>query len=116
MPEHVKAVENGSPLALATRLDTVDKIAFWLFWRCYDLAIGIDDFRFAFGRDLPYRVRGLLSLLQLSGLAYRKENIVYLTEMGAYLFHLIEKVYTHAYLETLWEAGLHETWPQNVAI
>ena len=27
VPEYVKAVENGSPLALATRLDTADKIA-----------------------------------------------------------------------------------------
>ena len=96
--EYIKAVEKGSPLALATKLDASDKIAYWLFWRCYDLAIDTGDFHFIFGRDLPYHIRGLLSLLRLLGLAHQKGNTTCLTEAGAYLFHLIEKEYTHAYL------------------
>jgi hypothetical protein len=39
-----------------------------------------------------------------------------LTERGAYLFHLIEKEYTHAYLERLWQACLEEAWPKRVVI
>jgi len=35
---------------------------------------------------------------------------------GAYLSHLIEKEYTHAYLETLWNACLEEPWPRRVAL
>lgn len=114
--EYIKAVEEGSPLALATRLDTGDKMAYWLFWRGYDLAIDTDIFQSIFGRDLPYRVRALLSLLELLGMTHRRRNTIRLTEMGAYLFHLIEKEYTHAYLETLWNACLQEAWPRRVVL
>jgi oxygen-independent coproporphyrinogen-3 oxidase len=113
---YIKAMEKGSPLVLATKLDASDKIAYWLFWRCYDLAIDTGDFHFIFGRDLPYHIRGLLSLLRLLGLAHQKGNTTCLTEAGAYLFHLIEKEYTHAYLETLWQARLQEAWPPRVII
>ncbi|HEY54830.1 MAG TPA: radical SAM protein [Dehalococcoidia bacterium] len=114
--EYIRAAGEGSPLALATRLDASDKMAYWLFWRGYDLAIDTSAFRSIFGQGLPYRLRALLSLLRLLGITYRKENTIHLTDRGAYLFHLIEKEYTHAYLETLWNACMEEPWPQRVVI
>jgi len=114
--EYIKTAGKGSPLALATKLDTGDKMAYWLFWRCYDLAIDTDIFQSIFGRALPYRVRALLSLLDLLGVTHRRRNTIRLTDMGAYLFHLIEKEYTHAYLETLWKACLQEAWPCRVVL
>jgi len=114
--EYIRAAEEGSATALATRLDASDKMAYWLFWRGYDLAIDTSAFRSVFGRELPYRLRALLPLLRLLGITYRKENIISLTDRGAYLFHLIEKEYTHAYLETLWNACMEEPWPRRVVI
>jgi oxygen-independent coproporphyrinogen-3 oxidase len=114
--EYIKAVKEGSPLALSTRLDAGDKMAYWFFWRAYDLAINTSTFRSIFGQNLPYRVRVLLSLLEFLGMAHRRRNTIRFTETGAYLFHLIEKEYTHAYLETMWNACLQEAWPQRVVI
>ena len=114
--EYIKAVEEGSPLALATRLDSGDKMAYWLFWRGYDLAIDTSTFQSIFGQNLPFRVRALLSLLHLLGITWQTRNAIRLTDMGAYLFHLIEKEYTHAYLETLWNACLQEAWPPRVVL
>jgi oxygen-independent coproporphyrinogen-3 oxidase len=114
--EYIKAVKEGSPLALSTRLDDGDKMAYWFFWRAYDLAINTGTFRSIFGQGFPYRVRALLSLLEFLGMARRRRNTIRLTERGAYLFHLIEKEYTHAYLETMWNACLQEAWPRRVVI
>jgi len=114
--EYIKAVGKGSPLALATKLDIGDKMAYWLFWHCYNLGIDTDLFQSIFGRDLPYRIRAFLSLLNLLGVTHRRRNTIRLTDMGAYLFHLIEKEYTHAYLETLWKACLQEAWPCRVVL
>ncbi len=114
--EYIKAVEEGSPMALATKLDAGDKMAYWLFWRGYDLAIDTNTFQSIFGQNLPHRVRVLLPLLRLLGIIQRRRNTIRLTERGAYLFHLIEKEYTHAYLETLWNACLQEAWPQRVVL
>jgi coproporphyrinogen III oxidase-like Fe-S oxidoreductase len=101
--EYIKAVKEGSPLALATRLNTGDKMAYWFFWRIYDLAIDTEAFRHLFGQELL-------------GLAERQGSIIRLTERGAYLAHLVEKEYTHAYLETLWNACLEEPWPRRVVL
>ena len=105
-----------SPLALATRLDAGDKMAYWFFWRVYDLAINTSTFGSIFGQDFPYPVRALLPLLEFLGVTQRRRNTIRLTEMGGYLFHLIEKEYTHAYLETMWNACLEEAWPRRVVL
>jgi len=114
--EYIRAVKEGSPLALATRLNAGDKMAYWFFWRSYDLAIDTDLFRYLFGQELSRPVRALLSLLKLLGLAERRGNTIHLTGTGAYLSHLIEKEYTHAYLETMWNACLEEAWPRRVVL
>ena len=114
--EYIKAMADGSPLALATRLDDGDKMAYWFFWRAYDLAIDTSTFQSMFGQGLPYRVRTLLSLLTLLGMTQRGGNTISFTETGAYIFHLIEKEYTHAYLETMWNACLQEAWPKRVVL
>ena len=116
LPEYIGAAKNGLKPALATKLDDNDKLAYWLFWRCYDLAIDRGKLRGLFGRGLPFPVEGLLPLLGLWGFIERKGDTVNLTERGAYFFHLIEKEYTHAYLERLWGACFEEAWPQRVVI
>jgi len=114
--EYIEAVAEGSPLALATKLDAGDKMAYWSFWRAYDTVIDTSAFRSIFGQGLPYRVRFLLSLIKLLGMTQQKGNAISLTERGAYIFHLIEKEYTHAYLETMWNACLQGAWPQRVVL
>ena len=116
VPEYIRTADKGLRPALATRLDTRDKMAYWLFWRGYDLAIDTEKLKPTFDRGLPFHIQGLLSLLGLLGAAKREGDTFYLTEGGAYLFHLIEKEYTHAYLERLWGACLKEAWPRRVVI
>jgi coproporphyrinogen III oxidase-like Fe-S oxidoreductase len=116
VPEYIRTADKGLRPALATRLDTRDKMAYWLFWRGYDLAIDTDKLKSIFDRGLPFHIQGLLSLFSRLGLAKREGDTFYLTGGGAYLFHLLEKEYTHAYLERLWGAGLKEAWPQKVVI
>jgi len=91
-------------------------MAYWSFWRAYDTVIDTSAFRSIFGQGLPYRVRFLLSLIKLLGMTQQKGNAISLTERGAYIFHLIEKEYTHAYLETMWNACLQGAWPQRVVL
>lgn len=115
--DYIKAVTDGqSPLALATRLNAGDKMAYWLFWQCYNTVIDTDTFRSMFNKDLPYRIKIFLSILGLMGLTHREGTALRLTDTGAYLFHLIEQGYTHAYLETLWQACFQEAWPRRTVL
>jgi oxygen-independent coproporphyrinogen-3 oxidase len=115
--DYIKVVADGQSLqALATRLNAGDKMAYWLFWQCYKTVIDTEAFRSLFNRDLPQRVKVFLSLLVFMGLAHREGTVLRLTDTGAYIFHLIEQGYTHAYLETLWQACFQEAWPRKVVL
>ncbi len=116
VPEYIRVAGNGEPPALATHLNEGDRMAYWLFWRCYDTDIDMARFRALFGRDAPRTIRAALALLGLSGMARREGDTVRLTERGAYAFHLIEQAYTHAYLEKLWAACRREDWPGAVRL
>jgi len=115
--DYIDSMATGaSPHALATRLNPGDKMAYWLFWQCYNTAINTGYFRDTFGNELPYRIKALLSLFSVLGLARRNGKMINLTDTGAYLFHHIEKEYTHAYLETLWQTCFKEAWPDRVVL
>jgi len=114
--EYLRVAGTGEPPALATRLNEGDRMAYWLFWRCYDTAIDIAHFRALFGRCLPRSLRAAFALLRLTGLARRDGDTIRLTDRGAYAFHLVEKAYTHAYLEKLWAACRREAWPGPVEL
>lgn len=117
VPEYVQAAGRGGMRALATRLEEADRMAYWLFWRCYDTAIDNTSFTSLFGREMPRRIRAGLTLLKRTGLARPTPNDgLQLTDRGAYLFHLVEKQYTHAYLEKLWAACLEDAWPETVTL
>lgn len=115
--EYIGAMKDGVPSALSTKLGGPDKMAYWLFWQCYNLSIDLDACRFVSGQDLPRRVRTLFSLLVLFRLAvWRNSTTIRFTDRGAYLFHLVEKTYTQSYLKTMWEVCLGEAWPERVVL
>lgn len=115
--EYIDVMKNaGSARSLAVRLSDADKVAYWLFWQCYNLSIDADACRSSCGTDLPPLVRGALRLLTLTGLARSQGGRIRFTDQGAYLFHLIEKKYTQMYLRTMWAACLSEPWPEEVCL
>ncbi len=116
VPEYIRVAGSGKPPALATRLNEGDRMAYWFFWRCYDTVIDAARFRESFGRDLPGVVRVTLALLHKAGVVRWEGDTIRLTDRGAYLFHLIEQYYTHAYLEPLWAACRREAWPGPVRL
>jgi len=114
--QYIEATRSGIPAALGTRMNEGDRMAYWLFWRCYDTVVDTARFREVFGQDMPASVRASLSALRALGLVRREGPAYQLTDRGAYLFHLIEKEYTHSYLEKLWSACRREAWPQRVSL
>ena len=63
VPEYIRVAGKGEPPALATWLNEGDRMAYWLFWRCYDTVIDAAGFREVFGNDLPGSIRAALAEL-----------------------------------------------------
>lgn len=114
--EYIKSTRTGNPAALSIRMNEGDRMAYWLFWRCYDTAIDGDRFKTVFGRDVPGGLRAAAQMLRALGMLRQDGSAIQLTNRGAYLFHLVEKQYTHSYLEPLWAACRLEAWPGSVQL
>jgi oxygen-independent coproporphyrinogen-3 oxidase len=114
--EYIRATVGGSPMALVSQMNEGDRMAYWLFWRCYNTVIDTYRFGAVFRRRMPRSVRAALRLLVVFGLAKREGSVIRLTDSGAYLFHLVEKEYTHVYLETLWTTCRRDPWPESVRL
>lgn len=115
--EYIRRMGEGrSAATLSVTLKQADRMAYWLFWRCYDTRIDLEAFRRMFGVELPGRIKAMLHLGTLLGLTRREGHTLRLTDKGAYLFHLVEKEYTHAYLEKMWQACLNEAAPPEVVL
>ncbi|MBN1856368.1 MAG: radical SAM protein [Dehalococcoidia bacterium] len=115
--EYIRSMKDGNPSSLSTELSASDKMAYWLFWQCYNLSVDLSACKAVYGRDLPTRVHTLFRLLALCGLAvWQDSSTVRFTDRGAYLFHLVEKAYTQSYLKTMWEVCLGEAWPERVVL
>ena len=114
--DYIAATRGGSPTALSTHMNEGDRMAYWLFWRCYDTAIDTERFEALFGERMPRGLRATLHLLRAAGLTRNEGPTIRLTDGGAYLFHLVEKQYTHSYLEKLWAACREEAWPDTVRL
>jgi oxygen-independent coproporphyrinogen-3 oxidase len=115
--EYIRRMAEGrSAATLSVRLTEADRMAYWLFWRCYDTHIDLEDFRGLFGREMPGQLRAMLTLSAALGITRRGGTSYRLSDTGAYLFHLVEKEYTHAYLEKMWQACLNHAVPREVVL
>ncbi len=115
--EYIRRMGEGiSAATLSVRLTEADRMAYWLFWRCYDTRIDLVSFRKLFGAQIPGRIRAMLRLSAALGFTRRERHSYRLSDSGAYFFHLVEKEYTHAYLEKMWQACLSQAAPCEVVL
>ncbi|MDO8949618.1 MAG: radical SAM protein [Actinomycetota bacterium] len=112
-----EAVAAGRPATAYTlRFTTRTRQAYWLFWACYGMEIGRERFRTLFGRDLDAVFGGWLAAARLAGIAERTGRGWRLTARGAYLYHIVEQVYTHQYIDKTWAAAMAPDPPERIVL
>jgi oxygen-independent coproporphyrinogen-3 oxidase len=116
VPDYINETFKRIPIALYCSLSERDEGLWWLFWQCYNTVIISSEFKGLFGKDLCKTFRQELGLGKLFGLLIQKGNDFYLTQKGAYLFHLIEQAYTHSYLDKTWKTCMFDPWPKELTL
>lgn len=101
--EYCRSLNKGkSPQVLELQFSSRVRKMYWLFWSSYNLRISETEFRRFFGKspleEFPFALRvGLLA-----GLLRSDGEDLCLTDRGALLFHRVEQVYTHQYIDKTW--------------
>lgn len=106
------------PIALVMAADRRLEMAYWLYWRAYELEISDDDFTSVFGPDVSIdRVFGrLLRPLAVMGMMRRHQKGWSITESGAYWIHRVQNEYSLNYIDRLWGKCRAQPWPAEIVL
>jgi hypothetical protein len=90
------------------------EMAYWLYWRAYEMHIPDEAFRLFFGRDLEDAFGNILSVLRRLGMLRRRDGGYEVTEAAAYWIHRVQNEYALNYIDRLWGRCREEAWPAEV--
>ncbi len=114
--EYAATLPERLPVALALPVDRRLEMAYWLYWRVYEMKLGSDDFRDLFAEDLDAVYGRLLRLLARMGMMERKDGCYRVTEGAAYWVHRFQNEYSLNYINRLWGRCRQEAWPPEVTL
>jgi len=106
------------PVALSMPVNLRIEMAYWLYWRMYELKILNSDFQSVFGADASIeRTFGhLLQPLVLMGWMERVADGYHVTTPGAYWIHRLQNEYSLNYINRLWGTCRKTAWPLEVSL
>ncbi|WP_058300888.1 radical SAM protein [Gorillibacterium timonense] len=115
--EYIKAMsKEQSVAALELRFTKRLRALYWLFWSAYTLKLDGRAFQALNGRSLEEMFPVELRLARLAGLIRRAGVDYRLTRRGAALYHRLEQVYTHGYIDKTWKAAREDPWPSSIRL
>jgi len=114
--EYAAALPERSPVALVLPVDRRLEMAYWLYWRIYEMKLGVADFRDLFGEDLEAVYGRLLGMLTRMGMMERQNGSYRVTEGAAYWVHRFQNEYSLNYINRLWGRCRQEAWPPEVRL
>jgi len=80
------------------------EMAYWLYWRVYELKIYQKDFQDLFGEgvSLDSVFSNIIRPFELAGMMERKNGGYQITDSGAYWIHRLQNEYSLNYINRLW--------------
>lgn len=106
------------PVAVSMPVNRRIEMAYWLYWRVYELKILASDFQSVFGADasLESTFGHLLRPLVLMRLLERATDGYHVTTPGAYWIHRLQNEYSLNYINRLWGTCRKTAWPLKVSL
>ena len=113
---YAKALPNKRPIALSMPVDLRLEMAYWLYWRVYELKIQQDDFKDLFGEEysIESSFSNIVKPLQLAGMLEKRNGGYQVTDSGAYWIHRLQNEYSLNYINRLWGSCRKASWPEEV--
>ena len=106
------------PIALSMPVDIRLEMAYWLYWRVYELKIQQDDFKNLFGDEhsIESSFYNVIKPFQLAGMIEKKNGGYQVADSGAYWIHRLQNEYSLNYIDHLWGVCRKEPWPEEVRL
>lgn len=115
---YASTLPNKRPITLSMPIDKRLEMAYWLYWRVYELKIYQKDFCDLFGNDVSLEsvFSNVIKTFELAGMMERKNGGYRVTQKGAYWIHRLQNEYSLNYINRLWGSCRHKPWPHEVTL
>lgn len=113
---YARGVHQGSPVSLCLPLNRRLEMAYWLYWRLYEMRVDSAAFGAMFGRDLARHFGWLFAVPRMLGLMRRTEQDYQVTDRGAYWIHRLQNSFSLDYITRIWGLCRREPWPPEVCL
>jgi len=114
--QYAAALPQRLPAALVLPVDRRLEMAYWFYWRAYEMRFPAADFRELFGEELEAVYGRLLGALERLGMVRRHNGDFRVTEQAAYWIHRVQNEYSLNYINRLWGGCRREAWPEEVRL
>ena len=113
--EYIKSVNEGiNPKAITMDFSERLRALYWGFWNAYTLEFNNSNFKKIFGKDIETFFGVEILLARALGILKKTNRGYRLTNIGIYLYHLIEQHYTHQYIDKTWRICGQTAWPEEI--
>ena len=115
---YADALTHGRPVALVLPVDRRLEMAYWLYWRAYEMRACEADFQKVFGADasLEGTFGKITRLFKTLRMVEGEPGGWRITRRGAYWIHRLQNEYSLNYINRLWGTCRREAWPQEVTL
>lgn len=115
---YANTLPDRRPVALSMPIDQRLEMAYWLYWRTYELKIMERDFQRLFGSEvsLDKFFWPLFRPFQLLGMMRRIDGGYEISRSGAYWIHRLQNEYSLNYINRLWGGCRQTAWPEKVKL
>lgn len=114
--EYVEALSHGRPVALVMEVPKRIEMAYWLYWRVYEMRIPNEEFSVLFEQELEEVFGRLMLIPRALSMAEKNGHGYVITEAGAYWIHRIQNEYSLNYINRLWGRCRATPWPNEVIL
>lgn len=115
---YAECLPENRPIAVSMKVDDRLEMAYWLYWRIYELFADDSEFQSLFEEEKGLRrVFGpLLFPVRLLGMMQREQGGYRVTRSGAYWIHRLQNEYSLSYINRLWGTCRKDAWPAEVRL
>ena len=115
---YTSALPHKRPIALSMDVNTRLEMAYWLYWRVYELKVNQREFQRIFGDEtfLDKFFGKIFWPFELLGMMQKDNGGYKVTDSGAYWIHRLQNEYSLNYINRLWGSCRHNPWPLEVRL
>lgn len=114
--EYAAALPDRLPVALALPVSRRLEMAYWLYWRAYEMSIPSAGFRELFGDELDRVYGWLLRPLGRLGAIHRENGCYRVSADAAYWIHRLQNEFALDYIDHVWGRCRAEARPRQVRL